>query len=518
MLGNHIKRRWSLKSYVIALVAVVILAGLPGSPLRLTPAGASGAVFPILAMGDSYSAGNGAGNYYGPAGCWRSPNNYADLYARGLEVAPYNQPTSYVTVACSGDTTSSFFSPTNGRPPQLNSVNKKMALIFLTIGGNDVDFAGIVKNCLISAFIDPTRCKALLAKADKLLTNGTIEERISRVLSGIRKRASSQATIVLLGYPYLEGDEDYQINKGTADAYNVGKWLRTIENKGDATEQHVVDLLNRRDHTHSFMFVETKRIFAGHELSADSSNPLRWFVEPLTDSTVASHATWYHPNPIGWREEAHQLLADPRIPKHSEVALGALVSHQLEGIPQSGMTLGPSVAPVTLQFFGDLESPITKEFVLGALQPVIRRWVRSGRLKIEYRSLETATRYPEDFQLQQCAALAAGEQNKMWQFVELFYEEQREVDTGYMNEAYLQHLAEKITTLDFPQWEAARNNPVPLARQLDADAEAANTAGINGTPSFLIGRTGATMHGFTYNSLSDPRDFDRAVARTLSSR
>jgi lysophospholipase L1-like esterase len=523
MLGMHVKRRWSLERdlyrYVIAMVVTgVILAGSPGSSIRPAAAGASGSVLPILAMGDSYSAGNGAGMYYGPVGCWRSPNNYADLYARGLESPPYNQPTSYVTVTCSGDTTSSFFSTANGRPPQLNGVNKTFALIFLTIGGNDVNFAGIVKDCLISAFIEPAHCKALLEKADKLLSNGTIEGRISRVLSGIRRRASSHATIVLLGYPYLESDENYQINKGAADAYDVGKWVRAIGDKGDAIEQHLIDLLNRRNHTHSFVFVGTKRLFKGHELSADGSNPQRWFVEPLTDSTIASHATWYHPDPVGWQEEADQLLADPRIPKHSETQPGSTISQRLEGIPQSGKALGSSVAPVTLQFFGDLESPVSKEFVFGALQPVIQRWVRSGHLRIEYLSLETSTRYPEDFQLQQCAALAAGEQNKMWQFIELFYKEQGEVDTGYMNEAYLQRLAKRIPALDFTQWEIARNNPVPLARQLDVDVEAANKAGIKGTPSFLIGRTGAAMHKFAYNSLSDPRDFDQAVTRVLPSR
>jgi hypothetical protein len=34
--------------------------------------------------------------------------------------------------------------------------------------------------------------------------------------------------------------------------------------------------------------------------------------------------------------------------------------------------------------------------------------VRPGKLKIEYRSLETATREPETFHTQQLAALAAG--------------------------------------------------------------------------------------------------------------
>jgi hypothetical protein len=50
--------------------------------------------------------------------------------------------------------------------------------------------------------------------------------------------------------------------------------------------------------------------------------------------------------------------------------------------------------------------------------------VRGGELKIEYRSLETATREPEVFKAQQLAALAAGKQDRMWNFIETFYHEQ----------------------------------------------------------------------------------------------
>ena len=103
--------------------------------------------------------------------------------------------------------------------------------------------------------------------------------------------------------------------------------------------------------------------------------------------------------------------------------------------------LGNPNAPVTLAYFGDLECPICKEFTLGALPSIIQKQVRTGKLKIEYRSLETATHEPEIFKTQQIAALAAGKQNKMWNFVETFYHEQGEENTGYVTESYLQELA-----------------------------------------------------------------------------
>jgi hypothetical protein len=195
-------------------------------------------------------------------------------------------------------------------------VSQRYGLIFLTIGGDDVNFAGIVKDCLISAFVEPLKCKKLLTNAERLLSDGTIESRLKHVLSAIQERANPLATIALLGYPYLESDVHYELDKGTPAAYNVGKWLRAIEARGNAIQEQLVNELNSQDHTHGLVFVNVEKLFAGHELSAEASNPNRWFVEPLTDSTLASHETWYHPNPRGWAEEARLLLADPSIPKH----------------------------------------------------------------------------------------------------------------------------------------------------------------------------------------------------------
>ena len=105
--------------------------------------------------------------------------------------------------------------------------------------------------------------------------------------------------------------------------------------------------------------------------------------------------------------------------------------------------LGRPAAPITLEYFGDLECPVCRAFTVGALPSVIEKWVRSGELKVEYRSLETATREPEVFRAQQVAALAAGTQNRLWNFVETFYHEQGEEDTGYVTESFIQGIASR---------------------------------------------------------------------------
>lgn len=277
---------------------------------------ASARVLPILVMGDSYSAGNGAGDYFGPKGCWRSPNDYAGVFARALQAAPYDQPTVLENVACSGDTTRAFAHSRDGRRPQLDAVNKSYDDIFLTVGGDDIDFSGIVKNCLIQITRDGRKCNALLSAAENDLRDGTLEGHLVDVLDGIRPRASSQARIVLLGYPYIEGQEHYLLPYGHGKSINVPKRLRALEDLGDQVQQRAIGRLNARYRTSNFVFVKTKALFAGHELDALSLNPSRWFVAPETDAGLAWHEWWYHPNPTGWYEEAQLLLRDPEVPRH----------------------------------------------------------------------------------------------------------------------------------------------------------------------------------------------------------
>lgn len=192
----------------------------------------------------------------------------------------------------------------------------------------------------------------------------------------------------------------------------------------------------------------------------------------------------------------------------------ATVNAAIGGIPQAGNVLGSPTAPVTLVYFGDLECPVCKQFTLGALGPLIQKWVRPGKLRIEYRSLATASREPETFKSQQIAALAAGKQAMMWQYVELFYHEQGEENSGYVTETFLQGLARQIPSLNFAKWTSDRSDP-QLASQVAADAQAANNAGYNGTPTFQIGRSGGGLKKFEYTSLTDPTAFNEAIESIL---
>jgi protein-disulfide isomerase len=192
------------------------------------------------------------------------------------------------------------------------------------------------------------------------------------------------------------------------------------------------------------------------------------------------------------------------------------VTTLLAGLPQSGNVLGRPAAPVTLEYFGDLECPVCRSFTVNALPSIISKWVRGGQLRIEYHSLETATREPEVFKSQQVAALAAGKQQKMWNFIETFYHEQGEEDSGYVTEGYIQGIAKQVPGLNLTQWTSERNDPA-LAGQVESDAQAANTDGFNGTPSFLIGRSSGAMTKLEPNSYSQAAPFEQAIEKLAKS-
>lgn len=175
----------------------------------------------------------------------------------------------------------------------------------------------------------------------------------------------------------------------------------------------------------------------------------------------------------------------------------------LAGIPEHGTVLGNPRARVTLTFFGDLQCPVCAAFATGAnldgvaggLPQFVTDQVRSGHVKIIYRSLCTATCNDFSngqalFNEQQTAAYAAGEQNKFWYYEELFYRQQGPEGSPYVTNGFLVHLAQQIPGLDLKRWSSDRGDPRLLSR-VQADERAAITElpmvnGGRGTPGLVI--------------------------------
>jgi hypothetical protein len=209
------------------------------------------------------------------------------------------------------------------------------------------------------------------------------------------------------------------------------------------------------------------------------------------------------------------------------------VSALLAGIPQYGNSLGSSRAPVTLQVFGDLECLTVKNWVVRLLPAIIAQFVRPGLVRVEYRSFKTDTHDPRVFVGQQAAALAAGSQNKMWNFIETFYHEQGREYTPYVTETYLDGIASQVPDLNIGQWHRDRGIS-RLSDQPVADDRTGRALGFHDTPAFAIGRTGGRLKdfagryivfkfsGFTMMrhpvSLIDTQDLKRAVEELLNQK
>jgi protein-disulfide isomerase len=183
------------------------------------------------------------------------------------------------------------------------------------------------------------------------------------------------------------------------------------------------------------------------------------------------------------------------------------------GIPQNGVTLGDPHAPVTLVEFGDLQCPFCAQFAQDALPVVVAHYVRAGRVVLVFRNL--ALIGSDSLKAARMAA-AVGEQNRLWQFIDLAYKNQETGEnTGYVTNDYLKAIAGAIPGVDVSRAIADSAGSAAQA-QIDQAHALAQRFAIGSTPSFLIGRTGQPLHRLTpydlgAGSFSGP--LDRVLAK-----
>lgn len=109
------------------------------------------------ALGDSYSAGVGAGaplpDFENPADCHRSFKGYPELVNAKLGNNPNDVVTPFIFAACNGAKMKDFStSQGSGIPPQLDVLRESaskntVGLVTFTISGNDAQFADVMTYC-----------------------------------------------------------------------------------------------------------------------------------------------------------------------------------------------------------------------------------------------------------------------------------------------------------------------------------------------------------------------------------
>jgi protein-disulfide isomerase len=158
------------------------------------------------------------------------------------------------------------------------------------------------------------------------------------------------------------------------------------------------------------------------------------------------------------------------------------VNRALAGIPQNGMLLGDPNAPLTLVEFGDLKCPVCAAFSKEIIPTVIDSKVRAGAARIEFRNF---TIIDEQSGPAGAAALAAGEQGRGWNFLEIFYRNQGVETAPYADDVFLTAVARAAGVNDIPRWNRERKS-ARLRGEVKATTEEAQQLGFTGTPSFAV--------------------------------
>lgn len=357
----------------LAAVAASLLVAVGLAPAQAAPP--SGDAIKVVQIGDSYSAGNGAGAYYGPADCYRSHDSWAAEFSEWL--ADEGNHVTFVTRACSGAVSQNVLTDrkmdsrlayvpggTIGRTQeeglaaakaakvcstkyvdeeyfeysvaiwdtvrgtfavdcqrylraQIEAVGRDTDVVVFTMGGNDLGFADIVKQCFAVGFRDPGDCREKVTDARAGI--GQLEDDLTDLLGRLRARMRPDAKVVLLSYPYLSNTDSFVLRSlkdrlpfVSGDTYDIGHEVRALGDEGDAAQRAAVARANAAAGTSFVSYVDTvKEHFAGHEPdpSATNRNDDRWIHE-FDSFTMAE---WYHPTTKGHYEES-TLLRSSSIP------------------------------------------------------------------------------------------------------------------------------------------------------------------------------------------------------------
>jgi lysophospholipase L1-like esterase len=254
------------RSRLLHLPAILTTAAL-ATASAFGVVGAASAAGPVsyVALGDSYSSGDGAGNYSGGS-CLQSANAYPVLWHAAHGGAFANE-------TCAGATTSDVLAS------QLGVLSAGTTLVSITIGGNDVGFTSVMETCVLRS---NSACVTAVQNAENQ-AQSSLPGALDNVLSAIASRAPS-ARVVVLGYP-----EFYDLARSSG-CIGLSTTKRTVLNQGADVLDSVIQAAAGR---HGDAFVDVKPYFAGHQICDSGSYLISVDWLNLTDS--------YHPNASGQR-------------------------------------------------------------------------------------------------------------------------------------------------------------------------------------------------------------------------
>ena len=148
-----------------------------------------------------------------------------------------------------------------------------------------------------------------------------------------------------------------------------------------------------------------------------------------------------------------------------------------------GRIQGDANAKTWVIIASDFQCPFCKQWHEETYANFIKEYVRSGKVKVAY------VNYPlnqhQNAVITAQAAMCAAVQNKFWQYHDALFNSQATWETMQEPRPVLDSLAKNVG-LDVASWGSCVDSKrmLPLIR---ADRDRLNQAGVQSTPSFLIG-------------------------------
>jgi protein-disulfide isomerase len=188
-----------------------------------------------------------------------------------------------------------------------------------------------------------------------------------------------------------------------------------------------------------------------------------------------------------------------------------VVAGLFRGIPQNGTVLGSPKAPVTMIEYIDLQCPVCRAFETDVMPSIIPRYVRTGKVKVEARTIAFIG---PDSERGRRAALAAAQQNRFFNFAQLLYYNQGSENSGWLDDTMIRSAAASIPGLDSRTLLAARNSGqiTTAAKLVDSQATADR---VSGTPQVYVGKTGGSPHEVTPGRAPDVAALSAAIDSAL---
>jgi protein-disulfide isomerase len=192
------------------------------------------------------------------------------------------------------------------------------------------------------------------------------------------------------------------------------------------------------------------------------------------------------------------------------------VNARFAGIPQKFDTLGEPGAKATIVEYADLKCPFCADWARDSLPTVVDELVRTGKAKLVFRPLtliDDNTGLTDSINAAKYAG-AVGLQNKMFQYIDLFYLNQKAENEVYATETFLKNIGAQVDGLNVDEAWDNRENPKVTAL-LDSSNKDSHEAGVTGTPSFFVGSSTADANKpsnkVDVSDLSDPQSIIDAV-------